>query len=329
LNNTRKHIAVALLNRNGKHWLEKFLPGVIDHSPEAQVYVIDNRSDDGSVEWIRKHFPEVKVIGLVKNYGFAGGYNRALKQIDEPFVILLNTDVEVTEHWIEPLINLLLSDDKVVAVQPKIKDYKNKAFFEYAGAAGGFIDNLGYPYCQGRIGRFTEKDEGQYDRIKEIHWASGACMAVKKDIFLKSGGFDEYFFAHQEEVDWAWRMRRIGYKLFFTPHATVYHVGGGSLSYGNAFKTYLNFRNNLIMLLKNLPSDKLFPVILLRLVLDGIAGLMYLLKLKPGHTRAIVKAHFSFYKMFKKYYKQRSDPFTGAYYKGKYVLLKAVLKRGL
>ncbi len=329
MNNNVAHTAVALLNWNGKKWLEKFLPVLVDKTPDAKIYMIDNRSSDGSVEWVRKHFPEVKIIGLVKNYGFAGGYNRGLNQIDEDIVVLLNTDVEVTDNWLSALVETLDSNKKIVAVQPKIKDYNRKEFFEYAGAAGGFIDNLGYPYCDGRLAWQTERDEGQYDREKEIHWASGACMAVKKDVFLQSGGFDEYFFAHQEEVDWAWRMRRQGYKLVYTPRATVFHVGGGNLSYGNPFKTYLNFRNNLIMLLKNLPPGKLFPVIFSRLILDGLTGAVYLLKFKPAHTWAIAKAHFAFYRVFKKYYRERKPRFLKNYFKGKFVMLKAIWKQGI
>ena len=319
--------AVALLNWNGKKWLEKFLPGIVEKTPGSKIYVIDNRSTDGSVEWVRKHFPEVSVIGLVKNYGFAGGYNRGLKQIDEEVVVLLNTDVEVTDNWLEPLLQKLKENKKIVAVQPKIKDYKRRDYFEYAGASGGYLDNLGYPYCDGRIGRHVEKDEGQYDADKEIQWASGACMAVRKDIFLQSGGFDENFFAHQEEIDWAWRMRREGYTLAYTWKSEVYHVGGGNLDYSRPRKTFLNFRNNLLMLLKNLPSGKVVPVIGTRLFLDGLAGLLFLLKGKPAHTWQIVKAHFAFYRLAPEYYRRRKPPFLKRYYKEKFKVLKSMLIR--
>ena len=319
-------VAVALLNWNGKRWLEKFLPGIVEKTPGAQIYVIDNRSSDGSVEWVRKHFPEVKIIGLVKNYGFAGGYNRGLKQIDEEYVVLLNTDVEVTDNWLPPLLKKLKENKQIVAVQPKIKNYNRKEYFEYAGAAGGFLDNLGYPYCDGRIGNRVEKDTGQYDREKEVFWTSGACMAVKRTPFLQSGGFDETFFAHQEEIDWAWRMRRQGYRFWYEPSATVFHVGGGNLGYERPQKTFLNFRNNLLMLLKNLPPAKLFPVIGTRLVLDGLAGLMFLLKGKPAHTWAIVRAHFAFYRLIPQYRKKRKPPYLSRYYRDKWVMLKNYLK---
>ncbi len=320
----KKDIAIALLNWNGKKWLEKFLPLLLDYSENARFYLIDNRSEDGSVAFVRKHFPEVRIIGLVKNYGFAGGYNRGLKQIDEAIVVLINTDVEVTPGWLLPLVDMLESDEKMVSVQPKIKDYNRKEYFEYAGAAGGFLDNLGYPYCDGRKGSRTEKDTGQYDANKEIFWASGACMAVKKEMFLQSGGFDERFFAHQEEIDWAWRMKRLGYKLGYAYQSTVYHVGGGNLNYGSPYKTYLNFRNNLLMLLKNLPPEKLFSVIFSRLILDGLAGVLYLLKGKPGHTWAIVKAHFSFYRLFKHYYRLRKPPYLKEYYRERFVMLRSL-----
>jgi GT2 family glycosyltransferase len=219
----------------------------------------------------------------------------------------------------------LKESKKTAAVQPKIKSYRNKDFFEYAGAAGGFLDNLGYPYCDGRKGAKTEKDTGQYNQSKEIMWASGACMAVRRKVFLDSGGFDETFFAHQEEIDWAWRVRRAGYHLYYVPVSTVYHVGGGNLAYGNPHKTFLNFRNNLLMLLKNLPREKYLQVIFLRLIFDGLAGLMFLLKGKPVHTWAVIRAHFAFYRLFPRYVHMRKPPYIRRYYREKFVMLKAFL----
>ncbi|NPA43262.1 MAG: glycosyltransferase family 2 protein [Chlorobi bacterium] len=323
----RKSVAVALLNWNGKKWLERFLPVLAEHTPGAVIYLIDNRSRDDSVAWVRKHFPEVKIIPLVKNYGFAGGYNRGLKQIDEDIVVLLNTDVEVTSGWLEPLVDKLRQNNRIVAVQPKIKDWNRKDYFEYAGAAGGFIDFWGYPYCDGRTGMYTEQDRGQYETEKDVHWTSGACMAVDRRMFLQEGGFDENFFAHQEEIDWAWRMRRKGKRLVYVPASTVYHAGGGSLAYGHPQKTFLNFRNNLLMLLKNLPPALLLPVILGRLILDGLAGLMFLLKGKPSHTWAIIRAHFAFYRLIPRYFKERRPPYLRKYYRGFSVWLKSLFKK--
>ncbi len=311
---SNKHTAIALLNWNGKKWLEKFLPGILQYSGEAKIYIIDNASEDAEKQWIRERFPQVRLIELDKNYGFAGGYNRGLGQIPEKYVVLLNTDVEVTENWLSPLLSRMQAGEKIAAVQPKIKSWRDKSRFEYAGAAGGFLDFFGYPYCDGRSFTKTEEDRGQYDQAKEIQWASGACMLIDKDIFWETGGFDENFFAHQEEIDWAWRSRRNGYKFFYEPASTVYHAGGGNLNYGHPQKTYLNFRNNLLMLLKNLPNPHVFFVIPVRLVLDGLAGIMFLLQGKPNHTWAIVKAHFGFYKRMGKYWKKRKKPFLKRYY---------------
>ncbi len=307
-------IAIALLNWNGKKWLEQFLPGILRFSHGATVYVIDNHSTDGSTEWLNKHFPQVKIIPLDHNYGFAGGYNRGLRQIKENFVVLLNTDVEVTENWLEPLKQRLLSDPKIAAVQPKIKSWHQENKFEYAGAAGGRLDFFGYPYCDGRYFTKIETDYGQFNQAKPIDWASGACMLINKDIFFETGGFDQNFFAHQEEIDWAWRARRKGYKIYYEPKSTVYHIGGGNLNYGHPQKTYLNFRNNLLMLLKNLPATNAFFVIPIRLIGDGLTGIMFLIQGKPQHTLAIIKAHFSFYKRFNRYLKMRQKPFLKKYY---------------
>ncbi len=318
--------AVALLNWNGRRWLEKFLPPLLCHTPGAAVYVIDNGSTDDSIDFVQQHFPQVNIIRLDRNYGFAGGYNRGLLQVAEPYVVVLNTDVEVTEGWLPPLLARLTGDEKTVAVQPKILDYNRRHCFEYAGAAGGYIDFFGYPYCRGRVGAKRERDAGQYDHAADIHWASGACMLIRKEVFLESGGFDETFFAHQEEIDWQWRVRRKGYRVVYEPASAVYHVGGGNLNYGHPRKTFLNFRNNLLMLLKNLPAAYLLPVILARLVLDGGAGLQFLLKGRPAHTWAIVRAHFSFYRHVPRYIKHRSKPYLKPWWKD-FFFMRAPLRR--
>lgn len=287
-------VAVVILNWNGKDYLEKFLPGVVKHS-DAKVYVADNASTDDSINYIKNNFPDVEVVINDKNYGFAEGYNVALKKIDAEYFVLLNSDVEVTENWVAPIVHLMDSDKSISACQPKIKDYNNKNFFEYAGAAGGFIDYLGYPLCRGRIFNHIEEDKGQYDDVAEIFWATGACMFVRSSIFNELGGLDNHFFAHMEEIDLCWRMKNSGYKVMYHPKSTVYHVGGGTLNKINPKKTYLNFRNNLFLLHKNLPKNKRFKIIFTRLILDGMAGVKLLLEGKPSHTFAIVKAHFHFY----------------------------------
>jgi GT2 family glycosyltransferase len=306
--------AVAILNWNGEKLLKQFLPKVIKHSPQADIYVIDNASTDNSLELLKTEFPSVKIILLDKNYGFAGGYNRGIKQIDADNIVLLNSDVEVTKDWLSPIIDHLHKFPQTVAIQPKIKDYKNKKMFEYAGAAGGYLDFFGYPYCDGRLLFSIEEDKGQYDRKKEIFWGSGACLAIRKNDFCKVGGFDESYFAHQEEIDLCWRLKQEGAKIMYIPESTVYHIGGASLNNLNPYKTYLNFRNNLITLLKNLPSAYLFPVIFIRLLLDGLAGIFYLLKGRPSHTWAIVKAHFGFYKRIPEAWKKRNSKQIKNYY---------------
>jgi len=288
--------AVVILNWNGKQLLEKFLPSVVKFSPEADIYVIDNASTDDSILYLQQAFPSVKIVKLDQNYGYAGGYNRGLKQIDADIYALVNSDLEVTENWLQPLIKEFTENKETAVIQPKIKDYKNKKMFEYAGAAGGFIDMFGYPYCDGRIMFKIEEDKGQYNRRKEIFWASGACMLIRRETFEQLQGFDESFFAHQEEIDLCWRAHHQNLKAVYIPDSTVYHLGGASLNNQNPFKTYLNFRNNLLMLLKNLPASLIFPVIFIRLLLDGLAGTVFLFQGKPKHTWAIVKAHFGFYK---------------------------------
>ena len=288
--------AVVVLNWNGKAWLEKFLPTLVNHSQEATVFVADNASTDDSVAFVKDNFPTVKIIVNASNGGYAKGYNDALKQIDAEYFVLINSDIAVTDGWLSPIIDLMDSDKKIAACQPKILDYNNKTKFEYAGASGGFIDNLGYPFCRGRIFDDIEQDNGQYNDATEVFWATGACLFVRASHFNEVGGLDEDFFAHQEEIDLCWRLKNNGYKIMVQPKSVVYHVGGGTLNAGSPFKTHLNFRNNLFMLFKNLPSSSLFTTIPTRLVLDGVAALTFLSKEKGlQHILAIAKAHFAFY----------------------------------
>ena len=288
--------AVVVLNWNGKAWLEKFLANLVKHSQEATVFVADNASTDDSVDFVKSNFPSVKIIINASNGGYAKGYNDALKQIDAEYFVLINSDIEVTEDWLSPIIDLMDSDKKIAACQPKLLDYKKRNTFEYAGASGGFIDNLGYPFCRGRIFDDLEEDKGQYNDAIEVFWATGACLFVRAAHFNEVGGLDEDFFAHQEEIDLCWRLKNKGYKIMVQPKSVVYHVGGGTLNAGSPFKTHLNFRNNLFMLFKNLPTSSLFITIPTRLVLDGVAALTFLNK-ENGlqHVIAIAKAHFIFY----------------------------------
>ena len=288
--------AVVILNWNGKNWLEKFLPNVISNSLDATVIVADNNSTDDSISYLKENFPNIQIIQNNGNYGYAKGYNLSLKQIDAQYFILLNSDIEVTENWIFPIISLMDSDENISACQPKILDYNNKTKFEYAGASGGYIDKFGYPFCRGRIFDHLEKDKGQYNNTTEVFWATGACLFVRSSHFLEIGGLDEDFFAHQEEIDLCWRLKNKGYKIMVEPKSEVYHVGGGTLNVGSPYKTHLNFRNNLYMMFKNLPLSSLFIIIPIRLILDGIAAITFLNKEKGlQHLLAIAKAHFSFY----------------------------------
>ncbi|MGM0567570.1 MAG: glycosyltransferase family 2 protein, partial [Bacteroidota bacterium] len=271
-----KKVAVVILNWNGAKFLRKFLPSVLKHSTEAEIVVADNASADDSLVILEKEFPQVRIIKNHRNEGFAKGYNTALKQIDADYYVLLNSDVEVTANWIQPVIELLERDNSIGAVQPKIRSWYEPEKFEYAGAAGGFLDLYGYPFCRGRIFEHTEKDLQQYDDSREIFWATGACMFVRADLFHDSGGFDPDFFAHMEEIDFCWRIKQKGYKVMFTPKSLVYHVGGGTLPSSSSFKTYLNIRNNLAMLYKNLPQENLSRTIFVRLLLDGIAAIKFL-----------------------------------------------------
>ena len=315
-------VAIAILNWNGKNWLEKFLPNVISHSQNADIYVIDNASTDDSVDFIQSHFPEVKIVKNSSNSGFAGGYNEGLKKIDAEIYCLLNSDVEVTENWQKPVLELFEKNQNIAAIQPKILAYHRKNFFEFAGAGGGLIDNLGYPYCRGRIFNEIEEDKGQYNDETEIFWASGCCLFIRSKDFWAENGFDERFFAHQEEIDLCWRLKNSGKKIFYTGKSTVYHVGGGTLNKENPQKTYLNIRNNLSMLLKNLPFPKLIWLIFFRLCLDGIAGLYFGYKNGPAHLWAVVRAHFGFYAQLPETIKRRKKHQIDNYYQSKWLIFK-------
>jgi len=323
-----KKIAVVILNWNGAKLLEQFLPSVTEYSGEAKVYVADNASTDNSIAVIREKFPLVTIIQNKGNYGFAQGYNTALQQVEEEYYALVNSDIEVTENWLSPILSIFDSEPNIGIIQPKILDYKNKAYFEYAGAAGGFIDQFGYPYCRGRIFDNVEKDNGQYDDERDIFWASGACFFIRKGIYRELNGFDGDFFAHQEEIDLCWRAFNLGYKAKYTSKSIVYHVGGATLNESNPKKTFLNFRNSLLMLAKNLPENKLFPILLARLVLDGLAGSQFFFKGKFSHCWAIVKSHFAFYILINKTLKKRKAPQRSNYYRSKSIVYRYFLKNG-
>ena len=298
-------VAVVILNYNGKTHLAQFLPSLLKYSSEADIYIADNGSTDGSLEWLKSNYPSLNCINLQKNYGFAGGYNEALKQVDAEYYILLNSDVEVTPEWIPPIIDLMNSNEQIAACQPKIKAYHQKDFFEYAGACGGWMDYLGYPFCRGRVFDINEEDQGQYDTAQDIFWASGAALFVRSHLFHQIGGFDASYFAHSEEIDLCWRLQKAGYQIKCQPESVVYHVGGGTLNYQSAFKTFLNFRNSLYTLLKNESALKLVWLLPIRLILDGVAGLLFISQGKYDHLKAILKAHWSFYGNFSKTLKIR------------------------
>ncbi|MEA2042764.1 MAG: glycosyltransferase family 2 protein [Bacteroidota bacterium] len=292
-------IAIVILNWNGKKHLELFLPSVYEYStPEnATIFIADNGSEDDSVQFIKSKYPEIELIEFDKNYGFAGGYNKALQLIDAQYFVILNSDVEVSENWLKAPLEVLEKEENTAAVAPKIIAYTNKEKFEHAGAAGGYIDKYGYPFCRGRIIDHTEKDNGQYDNEQSVFWATGAALFIKSDIFKENNGFDADFFAHMEEIDLCWRLKNQGYAIKYTPKSTVRHLGGGALPKESPFKVYLNFRNNLSMLYKNLPKNKLFLTLLLRLFLDSFSAIVYLVSLKPKLFWAVIKAHFAFYSM--------------------------------
>ena len=298
--------AIVILNWNGQKLLEQFLPSVVNFSlDEATIYIADNASTDDSVSYVKTHFPSVKIIKNSQNGGYSKGYNDALKAIDADIYCLLNSDVEVTENWLKPITEAFRNDIKTAIIQPKLLDFKEKTKFEYAGAGGGFIDVFGYPYCRGRIFNYLETDHGQFDDETEIFWASGACLFIRSTVYHEVGGLDEDYFAHQEEIDLCWRTQNLGYKVKYVGSSSVYHVGGATLKETNPHKTFLNFRNSLLNVVKNVPKERFLFVIFSRLLLDGIAGLKFIIELRPIHTLAIIKAHISLYKNSIKFLKKR------------------------
>lgn len=299
------NVAVVILNWNGRTLLERFLPSVVAHSNGASIHLIDNASTDDSVAFVRKNYSTINIIQNASNGGFAKGYNDGLKNIEADIFCLLNSDVEVTPNWLDHVTTLFNTVPKAAIVQPKILDIKRKEYFEYAGAAGGFIDKLGYPFCRGRIFQALEKDEGQYDDVKEVFWATGACMFIKSEVFRALNGFDEDYFAHQEEIDLCWRAKNLGHSVYYVGKSHIFHLGGSTLENMNPKKTFLNFRNSLYSITKNLPRKKAFPIIFFRLILDGIAALRFILQFKFSHCAAILRAHFSFYANFRKIYGKR------------------------
>ncbi len=324
-----KTVAVVLLNFNGLELLKQFLPTAIECSPEARIVVIDNASSDGSVGWVEQNYPEVQCVVLQKNLGYAGGYNEGLKQVQARFYALVNTDVQLTPGWLKPLLNRLEKQPKTAAVQPHILDYNKRSHFEYAGAAGGFIDSLGIPFCRGRILKYCEVDEGQYDEVAPVFWVSGACFLIRSELFWKLGSFDATFFAHQEEIDLCWRLFNEGFTVEAVGNSKVYHIGGATLPLSSK-KIFLNHRNSLLMCYKNLPQAKLYSTLFKKLCLDGLVGILYLLKLNFKAFGAIIHAHYSFYKLLNSKNRTRTiNPHNLNYFDRKSILLDYFVYRRL
>lgn len=300
-----KRTKIVILNWNGRKHLERFLPTLVENTPEAGIVIADNGSTDDSLMFVKERFPQIEIITMERNFGFAEGYNRALKQVEADYFLLLNSDVEVPAGWIAPLTETLDTHPEVAAVSPKIRSFAEPERFEYAGAAGGFIDCLGYPFCRGRILDSIETDEGQHDDAREVFWASGACMLVRSEVFRLLDGFDADFFAHMEEIDFCWRAQLAGYKIRVEPRSMVFHVGGGTLPNDNPQKIYLNFRNNLCMLFKNLSPFTFWPVLFTRMVLDGAAAIVFLLQGKPAFFKKVFRAHLDFHKQRKSLHRKR------------------------
>jgi len=289
-------VSIVILNYNTRRFLEKFLPGILEtYYENFEIVIADNASTDNSLDFVKSTYPDLRIIAITQNLGYAGGYNLALSKLEADYFVLLNSDVEVDNNWLQPLINLAESDSKIAAIQPKLMDFKERTLFEYAGGSGGFIDKYGFPFCRGRWLNVLEKDEGQYDDTREVFWATGACLLVRSSCWKLSAGLDEDFFAHMEEIDLCWRLKNAGFKIMVCPESVVYHIGGGTLPVGNPRKTYLNFRNGLYLLLKNVHSSKLVSVIIIRLLLDGLAGIKFLTEFKFREIGAILKAHWYFY----------------------------------
>jgi GT2 family glycosyltransferase len=305
----RKKVAVVILNWNGRALMEKFLPRVIACTPpeEADIVVADNGSDDGSVAMLREKFPSVRIVAFSRNYGFAEGYNRAVSEVEADYIVLLNSDVEVTPHWLDEPVGMLDGDATVAGVQPRILDFKDRRRFEYAGAAGGWIDCYGYPFCRGRVLHVVEEDTGQYDTPADIFWVSGACAVMRRAAYLEAGGLDAEFFAHQEEIDLCWRLRARGYRLRYAPGSVVYHVGGATLRMESPHKTFLNFRNNLLMIYKNMPDRELAGVMRLRFWLDGLAMLHFLLTGQFASAGAVIRARREYAKKKRAYQSVRRE----------------------
>ena len=299
-------VAVLILNWNGRKLLKQFLPSVILYSQDADVYVVDNASTDDSIAFLKSSYPKISIIQNQKNGGYAKGYNDALKHVEADVFCLLNSDVEVTKNWLEPIVETFQKESNSAIIQPKILDFKKKNHFEYAGAAGGFIDKFGYPYCRGRIFNTIEEDRGQYEGTADIFWASGACFFIKKDVFYELNGFDEHFFAHMEEIDLCWRAKNKGFDIKYVGASKVYHVGGATLKNSSSKKTFLNFRNSLFALTKN-ANGFILGKIIVRLILDGVAAAKFLVELKPKHSLAILKAHFSYYQQLPRVLAQRKS----------------------
>ncbi len=303
-----KDISVIILNWNGAEMLRRFLPSVVKHSAEAEIVVADNGSTDNSLEMLADEFPVVKTIRFDRNYGFAEGYNRAIAQTKTPYTLLLNSDVEVTEGWLVPLLAFMEEHRSAAACQPKIRNCNHRDFFEYAGACGGFMDSLGYPYCRGRIMGTVECDEGQYDGVAvPVFWATGAALLVRTDIYNKVGGLDERFFAHQEEIDFCWRLHSRGYGVWCVPESVVYHLGGATLDKSNPRKTFLNFRNNLLMLHKNLPAGRRTAVMTARYFMDYLAAFQKLLSGNAKEALSIVRARFEYSHMCHEFDEKRKE----------------------
>lgn len=314
-------ISIVILNYNGRAFLEKFLPSIIKFSPQCEIVVADNHSTDNSLEYLHKTHPQIRIIEFSENYGYCGGYNRALAQLDADYFVILNSDIEVTKNWMDPVIALFESDAQIAAVQPKLLDFNKKNKFEYAGGAGGYIDTFGYPFCRGRIFDTIETDSGQYDDTREVFWATGACFFVRAELFKKYAGFDEVFFAHMEEIDLCWRMKTDGLKVYYCGASVVYHVGGGTLTYANPRKTYFNFRNSLLVLIKNLPLAELVWKLPFRWLIDYVAVLKFILSGRFKDGLMIFKAHlyvilnyYSTYKTSRNGKKELKNP-TGRYEK--------------
>lgn len=302
-------VSVVILNWNGKKMLEQFLPSVCNFSQgdETEVVVADNASSDGSVDFVKRNFPNVRLIELDDNYGFADGYNRALKQVDSEYVVLLNSDVEVTENWLQPLVAFLDANKEVAACQPKIRSFSSPELFEHAGACGGFIDRFGYPFCRGRIFDSVERDDGQYDDVTDVFWATGAALCIRKNVFDVVGGLDAGFFAHMEEIDLCWRLRARGHRIVCVPQSVVFHVGGGTLNVQNPRKTFLNFRNNLLMIYKNEPEVSLNTVLFARFFMDYLAAAVFLLKGETENFKAVLSARTEFGKLKEVYKDKRKE----------------------